>query len=109
MDEKDPRTGRFQAGNRGGGRPKGARNKLGEAFLEELARDFNEHGPAAIVACREQRPTEYLKIVAGLLPKELLLRKDLGEDMSDEELADVLEVLKEFVAGGRGSTSQPTH
>jgi hypothetical protein len=34
---RDGKTGRFVPGNKGnGGRPKGSRNKLGEAFLEDL-------------------------------------------------------------------------
>ena len=83
MSEKDPKTGRFLTGNSSGGRPKGSRNKLGEQFLEALAEDFAEHGHEAIVACREAKPTEYLKVVAGLLPKELLVRKDPVAEMSD--------------------------
>lgn len=109
VPEKDPETGRFLTGNSGGGRPKGSRNRLGEAFLEELAQDFAEHGQAAIVACREEKPTEYVKVIAGLLPKELLLRKDPVEEMSDEEIADVLEVLRGMVAGSRGSGHQKAH
>ena len=76
MSERDAETGRFLTGNSGGGRPKGSRNKLGEQFLEALAQDFAEHGQQAIVDCREEKPTEYVKVVAGLLPKELLVRKD---------------------------------
>jgi hypothetical protein len=34
MAERDPDTGQFLVGHSGiGGRPKGSRNKLGEAFL----------------------------------------------------------------------------
>ena len=109
VPEEDPETGRFLTGNSGGGRPKGSRNKLGEAFLEALAEDFAEHGPAAIVACREEKPTEYVKVIAGLLPKELLLRKDPIDEMSDEEIADVLETLRGIVAAGRGSGHQKAH
>ena len=54
-----------------GGRPKGARNKLGEAFLEALAADFQESGIEAIKVTRENDPTAYCKIVASLLPKEV--------------------------------------
>jgi len=42
----------FQPGNPGGGRTKGARNKLSADFLENLSADFAEHGAAVIrVAC----------------------------------------------------------
>ncbi len=109
MSEKDPETGRFLTGNSGGGRPKGSRNKLGEQFLEALAQDFAEHGRQAIVACRAEKPNEYVKIVAGLLPKELLVRKDPVDEMTDEEIADALEILRGTVAGDGGRPHRPTH
>ena len=47
--QRDDETGRFLPGNSGfGGRPKGARSKLGEAFIQALHDDFEEFGVAAI-------------------------------------------------------------
>jgi hypothetical protein len=66
--DRDER-GRFVTGNSGGGRPRGARNKLSEAFLEALYADFQEHGPEAIAETRLTAPSVYLRVVAGLLPK----------------------------------------
>ncbi len=109
MSERDAETGRFLTGNSGGGRPKGSRNKLGEQFLEAMAQDFTAHGQQAIVACREEKPTEYVKVVAGLLPKELLVRKDPVDEMSDEEIADALDTLKRIVAGDGERPHKPTH
>ena len=108
MSEKDPKTGRFLSGNSGGGRPKGSRNKLGEQFLSALAQDFAEHGHEAIVACREEKPTEYVKVVAGLLPKELQVRTDPENELSDKEIADALEILREIVAGDGKRPHKPT-
>jgi hypothetical protein len=64
----------FKPGHPGGpGRPKGSKNKLSESFLQALAEDFEEHGKEAIeTVCRES-PGEYLRIIAGLMPKELLM------------------------------------
>jgi Family of unknown function (DUF5681) len=67
-----------QSGN-SKGRPKGARNRLGTAFLEALEADFNEHGVEAIEKVRENKPDVYIKIVADLLPKEASLTVDHGE------------------------------
>jgi hypothetical protein len=55
----------------GGGRRKGSRDKIATSLLEGIAKDFGQHGEEAIKICRIERPTEYLKIVASLLPKEL--------------------------------------
>jgi len=109
MADRNPETGRFLTGNSGGGRPKGSRNRLGEQFLETLAQDFAEHGQQAIVDCRAEKPSEYVKIVAGLLPKELLVRTDPVDEMSDEEIADALDTLKRIVAGDGERPHRPTH
>lgn len=87
--EKDDRTGRFLAGNSGnGGRPKGARNKLGEAFLDALHEDFNEHGQAAIVQVRTEKPDQYLKVIASILPRDLNVNINPNDEMTDEQLIE---------------------
>ena len=64
QDEK----GRFIAGNSGnGGRKPGSRAKLGEAFVADLCADWEKHGIETIARVREQRPHEYLKVVASIL------------------------------------------
>jgi len=75
-DQKKPH--RFQPGQSGnpGGRPKGARHKLGEAFLLALQKDFEQHGEETIATVRDKKPDQYLKVVASILPKELELSED---------------------------------
>lgn len=75
--------GRFVTGNNGGGRPKGARSKLGEAFLEAMYEDFRADGVAAIVKVREEKPDQYLKVVASILPKEIEAGERLGSILED--------------------------
>ena len=66
--------GQFKVGNPGGpGRPLGSKNRLSEFFLNELADHFEEHGREAIERVFEDRPGEYLRIIASLVPKELAL------------------------------------
>lgn len=91
-DEK----GRFLPGNSGyGGRPKGSRNKLGEAFITALHDDFMEHGVATIEQVRIEKPDQYLKVVAGLLPKEIKLTDE--RELTDAELIDRITHLDEIV------------
>lgn len=103
----------FQPGNKfGKGRPKGSRNKLGEDFLSALQADFEAHGPATIVKVREERPHEYLKVIAGILPKELNVNTSRVEEMSDDELADGIAALQSILAAQaarEGSEKTPRH
>jgi hypothetical protein len=46
------------------------RGRLGEVFMALLAGDFEAHGRSTIEALRTEKPQEYLKVVASLLPKE---------------------------------------
>jgi hypothetical protein len=66
--EQDEKTGRFVPGNNGGGgRPKGSRNRLGEAFLVDLYADWKAHGIDVVRQVREENPAVYLKIVSTLV------------------------------------------
>ena len=59
-----------QSGNLAG-RPKGSRNRLSEDFIAALYDDFQNHGSAAIAACRAEKPEVYLRVIASLLPKDV--------------------------------------
>jgi hypothetical protein len=90
--EKQNRWKPGQSGNPAG-RPKGARSKLSESFLEALSNDFDTNGIEVIEKVRSSRPHEYLKIVAAVLPKQMQL-EDLtpnrkAEDLTDNELASI--------------------
>lgn len=75
-----------QSGNPAG-RPKGSRNKLGEAFLDALCADFQTHGVKVIETVRKEKPDQYLKTVASILPKELNVKSDPLDGFTDEQLA----------------------
>lgn len=91
--EKDASNGRFITGNIGGGRPKGARSHLGEVFLEALRDDFVEHGVEAIAKVRVEKPDQYLKVIASILPKDLNINVNQMDSLSDDELIDRIRAL----------------
>lgn len=69
--EKDTK---FKRGNPGGpGRPKGSRNAIQEDFLKDIHEAWKAHGKEVIASTVEEKPAEFLKVVASLLPKEATL------------------------------------
>jgi hypothetical protein len=89
-----PRGRPFQPGNNANpvGRPKGSRNKLGEAFVQDLYADWQEHGAETIAKVRTDKPDQYLKVVAMILPKEVKVttaHDDLNDDQLDERIRQI--------------------
>ena len=64
-----------QTGNPNG-RPKGSRDAIKEAFLKDLAADWQENGESVLRKAREERPAEFCRMVAGLLPKDMNVKSD---------------------------------
>ena len=75
------------------GRAKGARNKLGEAFLEDMYEDWKEHGTTAISACRKDKPDAYLRVIAGILPQDVNINVNAFDEMSDDDLINRIRAL----------------
>jgi hypothetical protein len=101
-----------QSGNPAG-RPKGSRNKLGEAFLEALHDDFAANGVAAIQQARLESPIQYVKVIASLLPSEHKITfTEQYEAMTDAELADrarqLAAAMAPLLADGVGATEAGT-
>lgn len=88
--QKQPWGDPFKAGQSGNpaGRPKGSRNKLGEAFIEDMLADWEANGPAAIRQVREEKPDAYLKVVASILPRDLNVNINNTDHMTDEQLVE---------------------
>jgi len=94
-----------------GGRAKGAKNRLSHAFLTALAEDFEQHGVETLKIARMEKPVEYIRIVAGLMPKELEIVDSRLADLSDEELdvfiAKLRAQLRSPVIADIGSGEEP--
>jgi hypothetical protein len=69
-----------------GGRIKGSRNKISEAFLHDLALEWEKSGPDALKVMAKEDPSGFVKVTAALLPKEFEINHNQLADMDDQEL-----------------------
>jgi Family of unknown function (DUF5681) len=65
---------RFKPGQSGNpkGRPRGSRHKISEAFVADLLADYQNHGRQAIERMRKKSPTAYIRMIASLVPKQVV-------------------------------------
>src|SRR5499433_2839877 len=81
------------------GRLRGSRNKLSEAVICALLRDFSRHGEKAIAKVRRDQPGIYLKVLALLIPRQdKLEHTNTIKTMTDEELESAIAFLREMMA-----------
>ena len=96
------KSGEAWNGNRTG-RPKGSRSKLSESFIQSLCEGFEKNGVQVIETVRTEKPSDYLKIIAAIVPKELNVRDMSVDDMSDEELLEALDEVRAVTAALAGA------
>jgi transcriptional/translational regulatory protein YebC/TACO1 len=82
----------------GSGRQKGARNKISTQFLEALANDFETNGKGVIEIMRVEKPVEYCKVIASLLPKEFEITENRLAEIPDDELDFIIEYTRRQLA-----------
>lgn len=95
--------GKFLKGT--GGRPSGSRNKLQRAFIEALAKDFEEHGAGVIDIVRMEKPHEYLKVVVSILPKEFIIAESSLDEMDDAEVMEALAAVRQARQAANGEVT----
>jgi hypothetical protein len=70
----------------GRAKQKGVRDRMSAAFLTALADDFDQHGVVVVAQVREKDPSTYVRVFAGLMPKELAVTNNPLDGLSDDEL-----------------------
>jgi hypothetical protein len=102
------RSNQFKPGhNIKGGRPRGSRNKLAQQVFDDIFRHWNEpaggelcKGQAALELLYRERPGEYLRLTASVLPKEFVFENAVTE-LDDDELDRMIEMLRERALAAR--------
>jgi len=62
-----------------------------------MCSDFETYGVAAIKRVRSRYPAVYLKICALMLPKEVAVKEDIIGRLSDEQLEEYLNIVRDLV------------
>jgi hypothetical protein len=92
--ERDQASGQFLKGYKGGpGRKLGSRNKLGEAFIEDLRDCWEEYGAQALRRCAVEDPAAFCRIVAGLMPRDVNLNMSLNASEFADKWRQASEIL----------------
>ena len=88
-------------GNKGGGRRQGARNRISTALLTAFAEDFEKFGEETVRITRVEKPVEYLRIAASLLPKEFeITHSQQLQELDDGELEQFINRLRDELRRG---------
>ena len=93
--------GRWLPGTSGNpaGRPISSRQKLGEAFLKDLLADWKQNGKDAIVKMRKKDAVAYCRVIASVLPRELVFTETSEIDaMTPEEMSGLLQIIRQMKA-----------
>jgi hypothetical protein len=89
------------------GRLRGSRNKLSEAVVCALYRDFSKHGEKAIAKVRREQPGVWLKVLAMLIPREHTVQHSNPiKDLTDEELEAAIEYIEAALAAKAGDQAK---
>jgi hypothetical protein len=78
------------------GRPLGSRNKLSESVIQDIAADWAIGGPETIARVRMTDPATYFRVVASILPKDVLVnvQQQTPGNLSAEDWALMVDLVR---------------
>lgn len=87
-----------QSGNPAG-RPKGARVRLSDAFLRDVADHWQNHGVEAIQRTFAEKPDVYFKTIASLLPRDVKVSGDVSHQHEHTVISESTQRVLDELAG----------
>jgi hypothetical protein len=79
QEGRDPVTGQFVAGWKGGGRPKGSKDKLNMQVISTMERLWAQRGDEIMEHLAAEKPEVLAGLVAKLIPQSLAAEAISGE------------------------------
>ena len=79
QEGRDPKTGQFVAGWKGGGRPKGSKDKLNMQVIGTLEKLWTQRGEEIMEHLAAEKPEVLAGLVAKLIPQSLAAEAISGE------------------------------
>jgi hypothetical protein len=106
----------FEPGNKQGGRPKGVKNRLATTVLRDLLAVWDEpilardgtnitRGVAALRIMSKEKPADFAKLYAGLMPREFWVEASATAEMDDAELERIVSAMRERLLTLRPETA----
>ena len=86
---RDPQTGQFVAGWKGGGRPKGSKDKLNQQVISTMERLWAQRGDEIMEHLASEKPEVLAGLVARLIPQSLAAEAISGEAEKAEQNQEV--------------------
>ena len=78
------------------GRPKGSKNALGQAFVDDLYQDWQVNGAAVIETVRTDKPDVYLKVIAQIIPRDIDVNVNVNEMTPEQIIARIRQLDKQL-------------
>ena len=107
---------KFQPGHQiKGGRPKGSRNRLAARVFDDILAHWCQpaavgsqlcKGQEALEALYRERPGEYLRLTASVLPKDFVFQA-AAADLDDDQIDDLIARLQEQLMLARSNQPFP--
>ena len=82
------------------GRGKGVPNKFSKAFLHDVSKKWAQHGEDVLEQVRRDDPGLFLRVCAGLIPKELLVITHSTTPVQQLSETELQAILVEDVTAG---------
>ena len=89
-------------------RARGSRGRLRRDLTGALNDDLREHGGTVIAWLRKEKPVEYCKLILSLIPTETEAERSPFGDVSNDELCEMVEVLRERMRNPPSEASAAT-